>query len=234
MTSRFLGWRRRTRNRISSSRFDPTPLLQRRWRQRRCRRMMSLGVTVEIYSGVSSVSLSSVVLCCVYVCQKKLIIIILLKKSHQTLRHFMDSHGSTKDYYLFVWRVSVILYSADYLCQNNMSQVENNYIICVCDYQFFCGPKSVLLQMRSSQNIPCGITSRFTTLRISSMTLCTIYLPMGMYICVNPRVAAKSKYICIYTISQQSYPPYHHYNNPPPQSINQTLIQTNKNHYNHA
>ena len=31
---RFLGWRGRPRNRISSSRFDPTPLLQRRWRQR--------------------------------------------------------------------------------------------------------------------------------------------------------------------------------------------------------
>ena len=31
---RFLGWRGRPRNRISSSRFDPAPLLQRRWRQR--------------------------------------------------------------------------------------------------------------------------------------------------------------------------------------------------------
>ena len=30
---RFLGWRGRPRNRISSSRFDPTPLLQRRWWQ---------------------------------------------------------------------------------------------------------------------------------------------------------------------------------------------------------
>ena len=150
------------------------------------------------FSGVSSVSLSSVVLCCVYVCQKKLMIIILLKKSpNLTLYGFTWKY---KEDYLFVWRVSVILYSADYLCQNNMSQVENNYIICVCDYQFFCGPKSETTNVES-QNIPCGITFRFTTLRISTMTLYYIYIPMGMYIYVNPRVAAKSKYMHIYNIS---------------------------------
>ena len=55
-----------------------------------------------------------------------------------------------------------------------------------------------------------------------------LYIPMGVYIYVNPRVAAKSKYICIYTISQQSYPPYHHYNNPPPQSINQPWYKKTK------
>lgn len=61
--------------------------------------MMSLGVTVEIYSGVSaSVSLSSVVLCCVYVCKKIPNNKSLNMSPNLTTLYNKDSHGSYKVY----------------------------------------------------------------------------------------------------------------------------------------
>jgi hypothetical protein len=54
--------------------------------------MMSLGVTVEIIFPEYRQFHCHLLCCVVYMyAKKKLIIIILLKKSHQTLRHFMDS-----------------------------------------------------------------------------------------------------------------------------------------------